>query len=31
MSEQKMRRDNQGNAECLSEICIAVVKAMLSV
>ena len=31
MSEQKMRHYSQGNAECLSVISVAVVKAMLSV
>ena len=31
MSERNMRRYCQGNAECLSRIYVAIVKAMLSV
>ena len=31
MSEKNLRRYSQGNAECLSGICVAVVKTMLSV
>ena len=31
MSELNMRRYSQGNAECLSGICVAIVKAMLNV
>ena len=31
MSEWNMRRASQGNAECLSGICVAIVKAMLNV
>ena len=31
MSERNIGRYSQGNAECLSGICVAIVKAMLSV
>ena len=31
MSERFMRRYSQGNAECLSVLCVAIVKAMLNV
>ena len=31
MYERNIRRYSQGNAECLSGICVAIVKAMLNV
>ena len=31
MCERNMRRYSQGNADCLSGICVAIVKAMLNV